>query len=578
MERKRACDSRRCEQEICAEGDCKPSNCPVLPHTELVCKWQSSVVEIHSEFILLGPSGGVTPPAAVTGGTPLAANGRADVLLEGNGFFIKGHYIICPASLVLMPPSLTSVALRYPYANTSVVLPSGVYQDTMTRASRILVSVFNVNGKGHSFVYEADLVGVDGAGDIAVLKINYKKPWNSCNPCLERCHPWLTLGKSRSAQDGESVFLLGDFVSRPNTTRLFNAVGAAVAGVVADHRYIDFSGWCLAELVLVAAGDYSFSAGMPILDGQGRVIAMQTTDLAGLVPSGIILGASGLAPSPAPASGAGMVAGPSEFFMRRVIKTLIKGTCAREYNAQLETVRDAVGSYYRYKKAYLGLGYTVWTGANYDITRDYTSGTATSNVPKIRLSTTGEFEHHPTCKQLVGLRVLTVAGNNTGAAASTVDGFYYIPGGTGSAGIYAGLTAYNQSPMLGRIFPGDIITHLHGLALGDLHKQVAPSLVTWRLCAGDQVDVCWRHGGDIGNTASNATGEHYENLQSYTFTLNDYPHFLDYPWYAVSIFPLLALTGYPAFVFPSGQGNDPQLPQPQYAVGATPSVLFQPPV
>lgn len=427
----------------------------------------------------------------------------------------------------------------------------------MIRASRILVSVFNVNGRGHSFVYEADLVGVDGAGNIAVLKINYKKQWNMCNPCVEKCHPFFNFGSSRGSRNGEKVYLLGDFISNAYNQRLFNAVGAVTEGLLSDHRYVDYSGWNPAESVLVSAGAYAFSSGLPILNCQGQVIGMQTTDLAAVLPLIGLTTLVGLYFDQQ--EGAGLVSGPSEFYMRRIIKMLIKGLCPRQFNCQLETICDPVGSYYRFKKAYLGLAYDLFTGPMYDVTTDFTSGPAPLGFPRVRVDAQGNFLASPSCKELIGMRILGVAGANpTDSVALVPNGYWYVPGGTGIAPLPAFLPV---SPLLSKILPGDVITHINNVAIGDLDKQIAPFLITTRVCTGDQLEIVYRRGGNIGNTADNATTDNYDNLYSYSICLADFPLFLDYPWGNVEQFPLLANLIFPAFSFPVLQLTNPQLPQ-----------------
>lgn len=636
------CYKVKCEPKC--EKDCCIKKCPCYSPEELVCLYKDAVVEIHSEFILLGTglSGTTVGPATgVSGGTPLAGGRRTDVILEGNGFFIKGHYIVAPAQLVLAPPSITSVVNRYPILDPGNVA-LGRIRDQMIRASRILVSVFNVNGKGHSFVYEAELVGVDGAGDIAVLRINYKKQWNLCNPCVEKCHPYFNFGSSRGSKDGEKIYVIGDYVTNALDRRLFNAVGAIADGLLSDHRYLDYAGFALSEAILISAPAYAFSAGMPIINCQGQVIGMQTSDLAAVLPrivtpvipiatsgafvatdpgvgftaagpvvgvaafaAGLTAASAGLATFAAgtvapvvvgdggtgtaalagltaavvdvtvlgghtaavaatgtilpivlnQAEGLGLVAGPSEFFMRRVVKALIKGSCSRKYNCQLDTVCDPAGTFYRYKKAYAGIAYDVFTGVMYDTTTDFTSGSAVANLPRIRLSSTGEFLSSPSCKELIGIRVLGLAGLNPNDAPGVAGGFWYVPGGTATVPVLP--LSLPVSPFLGKLFPGDVITHINGVPIGDLNKQVAPSLITWRLCAGDQLEICYRRGGSAGNTGDNSFTENYDNLYSHTVCLADYPLLLDYPWYAVNKFPLLVNRG---FTFPAGQLTNPQLP------------------
>jgi hypothetical protein len=568
-ESKQPCNPPSDNSEVCYKVKCEPKceknccikQCPCYKPEELVCLYKDAVVELHSEFILTTSNGPDAPG-------PLGTGTRADVILEGNGFFIKGHYIVAPAHLVLLPPSLTSVVNRYPYfdpqdLSSSEDTPS--IQDKCVRASRILVSVFNVNGKGHSFVYEADLVGVDGAGDIAVLKINYKKQWNLCNPCVEKCHPYFKFGHSRGSKDGEKIYLIGDFIGEAAERKPFNSVGAIVEGLLADHRHIDYSGWVLAETVLVSAPAYASSSGLPIINCQGQVIGMQTTDLSAIYPGGTGGNQPRISDVQLQRDGSGYVAGPSEFFMRRIIKSIIQGTCSRKYNCQLEVICDPVGSYYRYKKAYLGLAYNVFTGIDYDVTVDYTSGAAPRGSPRVRLDSNGNFLNSPSCKELIGIKVIGLAGANPNDAIDIPNGYWFVPGGTASAPLADGLPI---SSLLGRLEPGDVITHINGVALGDLEKQIPPSLILWRLCKGDQIELCYRKGGNASNDEpTNDITDNYDNLLSTTVCLQDFPCLLDYPWYAVNKFPLISgdISFYPAFSFPGNQSHYPQYPSLQYA-------------
>lgn len=531
----------------CKKKDCCFEECPCYTPQEIGCKFGNAVVGVQAEYILLG-----TGVGGATATTALAADTRADIILNGNGFFIKGHYIICPAQLVLLPPSLTSVANRFPFFDATN-LTLGQMKDQMICASRILVTVYNVNNKNCSYVYEAGLIGVDGAGDIAVLKIkncsSWNQPQNACpgNPCVKPCHPYFKFGKSKALDNGEKVYLIGDFISSLYDQRALNANCAVVAGNVADHRYVDYAGWQLPETVLVNAPAYSFTSGLPILDCQGRVVGMQTADLAAVLPHAITQ-----------EQGAGYVAGPSEYFMRRVVKSIIKGFCPRKPNCQLEVICDPVGSYIRYKKGYLGLAYDVFVGGYYDVTTDYTSGTGPLGEPRIRLDANGNFLDSPVCKSVAGIRVLGVAGLNPLGTTGIANGFYYVPGGTGAAPLPSFLP---NSPLLGKVVPGDLIVSMNGCPLGDAKGQIAPSLVTWRTCANEQVSICYRKGGNALNSADNSATENYATNYSLSSCLADYPYLMDYPWYAVNVFPLLSAAPYPGFTFPTGQCVNPQVPQ-----------------
>jgi hypothetical protein len=298
---------------------------------------------------------------------------------------------------------------------------------------------------------------------------------------------------------------------------------------------------------------------MQLADVSGSLPRLQIFNpLSPTVPSGeLVNGANQL-------EGIGAVGGVSEFFMRRVIKALIKGSCSRNYNCNIETICDPAGAYARYKKAYAGLAYEVFTGVSYDYTIDYTSGLAPLGRPRIRLDSYGNFLNSPSCKELIGIRVIGIAGANPNDGLGVLNGQWYVPGGNAVAPLPASLPV---SPFLNRLLPGDVITHINGVAIGDLNKQIAPSLITWRLCAGDQLEICYRRGGNALNTADNGYTENYENLYTYVACLADFPYLMDYPWYAINSFPLLAQLPYPGFNFPANQLRNPQLPS--LLVGAT---------
>jgi S1-C subfamily serine protease len=545
----------------------------VLPPQVVACKYGDAVVDIHSEFILLGD--GIQPSAEkpvdgkeevaqgkgvagvdfADGNTPLRDNYRNDVFLNGNGFFIKKHYIVCPAGLVLMPPSLTSVVNRWPLMGDTVNAvgkENGARMlDQMVRASRILVTVQNVNGKGCAYVYEATLVGVDGAGDIAILKIEHDccSAWNKYNPKIAKCHPFLHWGSSRAARPGQVVYMIGDGVTSHPNVRLHNAVGAITEGLLSDHRYVEYSGFYAPELVLVSAPAFAFSTGMPILDGQGRVIGMQTTDTVGSLPDNVDVGTLG----------GGFVAGPSQYFMSRVVANLIKGTSRKHCNDHVEEVCDAAGSYYRYVKGYLGLGYDVVDGQMYDITRDYTSGSR--NEPRVRLDENGKFLSSAVYRnKVVGIRVLGLAGLNPNDQDQVCNGAYYVPGDCVNVPLVQELP---KSGLLGIVTPGDIILKLNDNKLGDLTNQIAPSLLTWRKLPGDLVLVCYARGGNVKNNEYN--GVEYLDADNVKVCLKQFPRFMDYPWYNVALFPLIDKY----FNFPTNQ--DPKLQLPQLLTSA----LFQ---
>ncbi len=79
------------------------------------------------------------------------------------------QYVVVAAHTVFLPPNTARVP--GPPPNSGPV-----------RKNRIWVQVFNVNNTGTAYIYETELVGGDGALDVAVLYIDPKLPWNQSLP------------------------------------------------------------------------------------------------------------------------------------------------------------------------------------------------------------------------------------------------------------------------------------------------------------------------------------------------------------------------------------------------------------
>jgi S1-C subfamily serine protease len=527
---------------VCPPAQCDFEKCDCYCGDELACLVRDAVVTITSEFILTTNVSTLTPNLLVPGT-------RMDVVLNGNGFFIKNHYIVCPAHLVLLPPSLMGTAVvRYPtfgtYLTTTLPGPAGTDSrmiNQMVQASSILITVTNVNGSGKNFVYSGKLIGVDGAGDIAVLQIVNCCP-TACTPCdippvIQECHPFLKFADSRRAKDGEKVFTIGDLMTTYiNNNNQVDGYGAINEGVLSRHRHADTTGWVLSELLVVSTTVYSRNSGMPILNCQGRVIGMQTTTVGGVAD--------------------GYVGAVSEFFMRRVIKELISSCKRRCASCHIESIWDPqISSYNRYVHGYLGIAYELMTAQSYNTSVNYTSGSPIAGLPIVTLG--------QVCKKVEGLLVQGVAGINPAATALVTNGYYFVPSisdagnlpqpfplDNGTQFATANALTLPQSPLKPFIFPGDVITEIGGLTLGDLGTQIPPSIITWRLCPGEKIDITWITAAGLATCTR----------RTICVTLAQYPKLIDYPWYAVQIFPLLANAPY-IFIFPALLYTDPQYPQ-----------------
>lgn len=607
--------------------NCVKAECDGLSADQLFCKYGNAVVRVQSEFILVGPvvnQGGERTPPKLTSATPLSdpisagttttfTGGRRDVIINGNGFFIKGHknerYIVCPASLVLLPPALTGAVARYPYVpfnsgDIAALLPNGNIRDDMTRASRIIVDVFNVNTKGRdlsqalSYSYKAELIGVDGAADIAVLRIDREDPYNLSNPCITDCHPYLCFtDKAYECQRtpmvrGQKVYLLGDYLqalTRNKNSDIIPTHGTRTSmgiteGLLAHHRHADHTGFALQELVLVSGANIGPGAvGLPILNSQGFVIGMQTLNpssiqentgnILDLAPQNTVTGV--LMPGEYDfENNPAMAAGPGTIDLVRVIKLLTKRECARcpTNCSPLQEIEDSVGSYFRVRKGFAGISSDLFIGSMYGYTMDL-GGTFSAGrfggLPRIILDDNGQLVNGPTNKQIVGVRVLAQSGPNPTSVTTPTTTMYHV--GNFKASTIIGTSTIissgfdSPSPFASKIKVGDVIYAIEGKFIGDIAEQIVPTLITW-IAGLNRVTLEFRRGVAAANGAA-ITSPILENKNKAVASLAEFPKGLDYPFYATSLWPRL-----PSFYAAYAPALDSTLQLPQGSLADTNTV------
>jgi S1-C subfamily serine protease len=440
-------------------------------------KTHNAVVTINSESVL-------TPTAAPAIPTP----GATTLYKTGNGFFVRDHYIVCPASLVLIPQTLLATNNRYPYVRVNQPAPTGTIQNAMTSVSRILVGVSNVNNGERSYVYEAKLVGVDGAGDVAYLEIDYKSQYNANNPKICKEHPRFKWGESRQLTPGMKIYSYGDFTGLSGAQ---TGSEGFLSGVLSNNRALYYTGAAEQELLFADFQTFAGKTGLPFIDQFGRVVGMQTLNT----------------------ESHGVTAGPSEFFMRRALKAFM---CPKDKSSSchLRVIPDNNGSYYAYIKSYLGLTWKTVAPRTYDSAIDPVTGVVSLRVDQ----KTGTLPNTPACKELVGVQIVAVAGDTTTK-------YVTIPGAAGTTGSTGSppLVGTVDSPVLNIIKPQDILTHLDGYAVGNQYHQIAPALLTWRYTAGKVVTLEYRKFSDDFNTKAQTIA-----------TAVEYPPVYDYPFYSVT--------------------------------------------
>lgn len=383
----------------------------------------------------------------MTGSFTLAAGSTGSTgTLSGNGTFItKKHFITCPAHLVLLHPAIAP--FRTPTG------PSG--GTGLSLVNSVMVDVFNVNGSGKSYSYKARVEGLDGAGDIALLKIH--KSDNSGAPKIKDCHPYMKMGDSLKYTTGNDVFMIGNLYQRD--FRSF------AAGSVRNNKMTAQEGTVMYECfgttlpynslvdtrtlnsVTPYVHDYSSPDGAPIIDVTGRMVGMTTvpfcsvratTTQNSIVPAPWFPSATANLAGKTQAVGDNNSTGVSARFMRCVLKALIKAYCRGEDSSHAVTVTDTgLGvTYRRYVKGYLGISYRVVDGPFY----------------AARPATT--------CRQIVGLQTQQVA---TLGSATT-----------------------------GLLTSGDVLSHIKCIEIGNVNNQMSPGIYNWRKLPGNVVKVTVR--------------------------------------------------------------------------------------
>ena len=581
------------------------TECCPLTSEEIFTKFGSAVVQVNSEFWCFKPVedppgttllNNVLPPCG-TDGTEVDSM-YTIIGTNGSGFFINNNYIVCPASLVLAPPSISSIVAVYPGQKGSSATGSnpcdmgkfgceGTIKNNYIRATNISVTVSNVNGKQYSFRYRAKLVGVDGAGDIAVLLIDSNDVCNKNNPCIDKCHPFFKFGSSKNSKPGSKVYLIGDAnASNPNSP-LKSYETSFVEGTLNNNRYTDPKGWVLAECVSVTASVFGYSTGLPIIDKCGKVIGMQTLAINPTLLSIEVNPSPDCSPASCTSMGdnciplfdnvvvdMGRVIGPSEFMMRKVVKELVEGSFNKKHrNKRIKKIGCGINSFLVYQKSYLGIAYSKFTAFNYDkkvkicdsetvcCKNEFNSTLYQPNCCGTNCNTCTSCLGCPgqptncntTCYQVAGIVVDGLAGRNPDGCISLDNSSekfaYYVPGKPVSDCFTTDQLSSIVNPcsefllnydvsLIQCLKVGDVITHIDSIPICNNQNIISPSLITWRDIKPDQSD------SDSDNDDQDCVSLTfrpveccYEGLCTTNAKIMTMAPGIDYPWYALKQFP-----------------------------------------
>lgn len=551
--RSSSCSSSSSSSSSCSKSctsSCPPSCnvecCPTLCAAEICCRFSPAVVRVHGESILT-----VIPPQEdvpdFDWSVSATANQAAVYETHSNGFLIKGDYIVCPAATVSIPPDALyqngTPVYRYPYVSTSAT--SDGTPNSITQVSRVLVDIFDVNGKGHAYTYEAFVLGIDGAGNIAILGINFdQNDWNAYLPCIRNCHPYFRWSRSRKSKCGDPVFLLGGY-----SLHDFGHFGLSWTqpliqqGLLTSNKAIDYTGWIQHEILQTTLESSFCASGSPILNNCGAVIGMHVATSNTTVPSEDAVDLRDHL-------GKGFVIAVSEFFMRLPIKVFMQGVKKCNYRKHLGTVTDAIGNFSYMIKGYMGIAWTNVTGSDFK----HFIGANGTEVP---IYDAAGALIDIKCTENVGLRVITIA-QSTAPQTFDIANPTDLSVKTNQTPSYASLPYFdsqipasyppayvpdtntgdvNVSPFAGQIFPNDIIYALSKCRtargklkkkckLGDLFHQVAPGLYTWRTLPGQTVF-----------TQTRDYTQYWSAFNLLQGSLATFPLIMDWPWYTRQCWP-----------------------------------------
>jgi S1-C subfamily serine protease len=131
--------------------------------------------------------------------------------------------------------------------------PNGIYQN-------VYATITNYNGTGKTHTVECDVIGVDGSGDIGVVKV--KPEYNLTN---QRYVKW---GNSKRAQVGDTCYVIGDPLALD--------IQSLSSGIIRDPKYVTTEGVNVLEAIYVTVPGFSGNSGSPMFDANGDVIGIYT--------------------------------------------------------------------------------------------------------------------------------------------------------------------------------------------------------------------------------------------------------------------------------------------------------------
>jgi len=173
-------------------------------------------------------------------------------------------------------------------------------------------TITNYNNSGIDRVVKFDIIGIDGAADVAVLRAENSPMYTATE---------LEWGDSRATQIGSTMYIIGNpgGIDHQSVTR----------GVVRDNQHTDIDGGQPCENILTDSSISGGNSGSPILDINGKVIGILSYGWGGLFDD--------------------INGGTAQYILQPVINRIIAG------NRGSSEWTDEQGDYT--KKGYLGINW-----------------------------------------------------------------------------------------------------------------------------------------------------------------------------------------------------------------------------
>ena len=346
--------------------------------------------------------------------------------------------------------------------------------------------VFNVNGCGRSFIYRANVIGLDFDTGVAIYGIEPCDPWNKCLPPIMD-QPYLKWGNSKCYTPGNKVYTIGDFRCADSQSMSY--------GCVIDNTNASRDGNVCYEMIATTMDVYLGAEGAPILNECGYVV-------------GVITGLTG--------EGRNAV-GVTSSFIERVVSALVRSACRP--NCTPHALYLDLFGFIAYRHGILDWSYRIKTADDLNqlflqqAVRNVQPCDPCCETPSNYVWCDGcdpcknwsvyreRFYTQDNCRINRELLGIIIDSEPSGTLGDAIE------------------ECRRDNPNYGKpcnevyqIEKGDLVTHLNGAPLGQLPFQNTPNNILYSLLACDCVDLQFFKASEMYTQCHSLTVELEDNL------------------------------------------------------------------